>query len=482
MIEYEVSPARSEYVSGEEVQITVRIANRRAVPIEVPDPEMRASVQPVHRLTGPARAEGVAFTNCRVLPDGSAQAAAGQKLIAIQPGATWTGQFSLNSLTDVSTPGEYRLTSKLEWEDVQAESKESNFRVEPLRLSSVHIGLGTRPLEAAEGGGAFIQRGDGSSQIYSFTFKEMRPAIGEAQVDTPIRRFAAGANATDIAVPWRRAPFFNEMLKWIVWREGRSVKALSDAAERPVSLDLPADLARLVLPPLKATDGPVEVLAVSRDGTRLFLAEFTGQMGEEGSAKLVWSGALPERPAGITAALASDAAGSYRHVAFVAERPQGFEIFHGQYKPGGPPPSFRSVRIGTGRLLPGAEPALFVEPDGRARVGVLALAAGDKPAAELVEAVFGEGAVEEPRPVRLGELPGKPTGGALLYADKQGALTRRDAVIAVEGNRLLKMDADRKLIPVTPGTPTNPILLAPGKQTSYILCIDPARGLYMEAL
>ena len=70
----------------------------------------------------------------------------------------------------------------------------------------------------------------------------------------------------------------------------------------------------------------------------------------------------------------------------------------------------------------------------------------------------------------------------LLYIDKKGVLLRRAGVIEMEDKRLFKLDANLKLAPANPGTPTHKILLAPGKTTTYILCIDSARGLYIEAL
>jgi hypothetical protein len=282
-------------------------------------------------------------------------------------------------------------------------------------------------------------------------------------------------------VPWRKAPLFNELIRWLVWREGRSVKALASNRRQPVSFDLPVDLGRLVMPPLKTTGGPVEVMAVSKDGARLLLTEFAEQPGKPGEGSLAWNAGLPAQPIGITAALSGDNEGSPRHVAFVAENGKGFEIFHSEYR-GASPPAFRSVRIPTGHPIPGSEPALFVEPDGRARVGVLAYANGDKPVATFIEAVFTDATGAEYRTTHLGELPAKPIAGTLLYVENKGTLDGRAGAIEVEGNRLFKLDSKLKLVPVHPGVPTHPILLAPGKQTNYIICIDAARGLYVEAL
>jgi hypothetical protein len=55
-------------------------------------------------------------------------------------------------------------------------------------------------------------------------------------------------------------------------------------------------------------------------------------------------------------------------------------------------------------------------------------------------------------------------------------------VIEAEPDKLFKLGEPMKLIPIAPGPPAKRILLAPGKQTTYIICFDSARGLYIEAL
>jgi hypothetical protein len=481
MIEYEVAPERSEFLLGEEVMIRVHIANHRAESIQVPDPEMRVSNQPVFQLVGSAWPEGIRFTSNRILPPGNLPPSEGQKLITIKAGGTWTGRFSLQPMLHPA-PGEYELTSNLQWGDVRAESKPSRFRVQPPHMTSAHIGLGLRPNESAEGEGAFIQSDASGSQIYSFTFIEVRPSIGEAKIDPPLHRFTAGAGASDIAVPWRKAPFFNEFVRWIIWREGRTLRALSSASERPVSIEVPVELERVVLPPVKATNGPVEVLVLAQDRGRLFLAEFSGKTGE-GSGRLSWNTALPARPSGITAALESDSAEGYRHVAFVAERDGGFDIYHARYMAGSPPQSFGSVHVAAARPLTGAEPTLFIEPDGRARVAVIALANGNDLAVEVVEAVFERATTQAkvhastPR-----DLPARAIDGGLFYTDRPGVPARLEGVIAVEGNRLFKLDQALMLVPVMPGITPSRILLAPGRQTTYIFCVDPERGMSICAL
>src|SRR3954453_21163537 len=67
MIEYEVQPTRSAYVSGEEVEMLVRIVSHESGPVQIPDPTVRTNAQPQYQLTGPGWPEGIRFTNRRVL-------------------------------------------------------------------------------------------------------------------------------------------------------------------------------------------------------------------------------------------------------------------------------------------------------------------------------------------------------------------------------------------------------------------------------
>jgi hypothetical protein len=352
-------------------------------------------------------------------------------------------------------------------------------------VESVDLGMGTRPLDHGEGEGAVILRSARSRALYTAKFLEEEPEISEANFDRPIRRLELGPTATDVLVPWKNGPFFNELIRWVVWREGRSVKALATPSETPLSLELPFEPALLVRPALKTKDGPVEVLVLSRDRGELHLVRFAGASWNQSQGELVWSAPLPARPQGITTAFGPGATGSERHVAFTARGEHGIVLFHARYSENGPLGPFASVSVEGVRLLDQAAPAVFVEADGTALMSALALSGEKGQTCSLVEARFtadgrSPGAA---RVDRLGDLPGNAFGGALLYVEARGALKRREAVIALEDHRLFKMTASKQLTGVTTrGVPTSPILLTPGEHSTYILLTDPARGLHLEAL
>lgn len=478
MIEYTVSPERSTFVSGEDVGLRVEIVNKGGEPVEVPDPSMRANTQPVHYLEVPGRPGVVRFTNCRVLSETPETESAAQKLIKLDQWQSWLGAIPLSDITDVTAHGEYRLRSSIAWQEVKAESKEERFRVVPLEPASIHLGLGARPLETGEGELAFIQRSEGAAQLYSFGFREVRPAIGEAKLDQAIHRLKVGANATDVGVPWRNAPFYNELIRWIVWREGRFIMGLSNTATEPVTFESPMEIGLMVRPPLKMTGAPVEVLALSKDHGELALMTLP-------PGSLAWRVKLPARADSIAALLGMDKMGSTRYVAFTAKNSGGFEIYLSRYRGTGSLEPFRHVAVPGPIPLENADPAVFENADGGVLVGVLALTGEHHTTAAMVEAVFAAGSNPgaDVQVVPMGTLAEHPAEGALLYAGKDGVLERRQAVIALPGDRLLHRNEPGHLVPVpVPGHPTTPILLAPGKNTTYIIYFDRARGFGIEHL
>lgn len=479
MVEYEVRPEASEYVAGEDVTLRVRVANHSQAPIQIPDPEMLASMQPVHSLTGPKWQDGIRFTNTRRLePESSTSESADAPLITIEPGQQWEGTFAPNQFLGEVPDGEYRLASQLVFRNVSAQSQPNAFRVRALRPGSIQLGLGVRPLEAGEGEGAFIDSG----ALYAFTFKEMRPGIGEAVVNAPIRRATVSANARDVSVPWRNAPFFNELLRWVVWREGRQVKALSSTMTEPLSVSLPADASRLVQPTLKVTGQPVEALALSTDERTLHLVTLGADVGKEASGAVAWSAPLPVKPGPITAALGPEP-GNQRHIVFAVNRDGGIDLFHARYTPTGRPESFQNVHIANATVLDGSTIGLFADGSGVATVGAVTCAGEDRRACALVEATFAaDGKPGTPRVTALGTVPATPQKTAVLYAEKNGALDWRSAVVQLQGGQILKMEG-ATLVPLSSqGTPTSPILLAPGKQATYILYIESAGRAHLEAM
>jgi hypothetical protein len=228
------------------------------------------------------------------------------------------------------------------------------------------------------------------------------------------------------------------------------------------------------------------VLALGASGKELRLARFTKDEG-----KLGWSAALPAAPEMAAAALGPQGKGSARHVVFASHTEQGIAVFHSRYTRDGALEPFRSVRFEprdqegkplVPRLMAGTTPALYVDGKGGAWAAFLALAGEE---ALRLEAHFSEGMLGPHADVQatpLAPLDARPVGGALLYADdKGGSIARRELVLLLEGGKLVELKGGALQEVRVAGPVTAPILLAPGRNASYILC-NSTRGLYFEPL
>lgn len=465
MITYESRLDRSEFVSKEPIQLRLRITNDGSAAIELPDPSHPASDQPVFGVSGPGYREEKIFSSASLLRDlGGAPSPA--DTIRIEPRASWEGLYDLSSMVPMRQPGEYHVRSFLAFQNQRVMSETIAFQVRAAGApSSIALGLGTRPLEVGQGECTYIANG----QIYASRFDEDRPDIAEVHISPPIRRVAVARDAADVDSPARNSPFFNEMVRWIVWREGRAVKALSNTRTEPISLDMPEDLGSLVHPSLKTTGGPVEVLAISKDGNELSMVTVSsGTAGQNAAIRLAWQTKLPTPPAAITAAF-GDGPQPRRHIAYAAVKGSGIEIFHASYASAETPQKFTAAAIPAVQLLASSRPAISIEPTGRVRVSVLTASA-------LVTAEFEpDGAAGKHTISPYGELAGPVIAGGLLGE-------RAIAVIEVEGHGVYRLNGDKAAPVAVPGTPTVPILLAPGARASYILYFEPDRGPHFEPL
>ena len=83
----------------------------------------------------------------------------------------------------------------------------------------------------------------------------------------------------------------------------------------------------------------------------------------------------------------------------------------------------------------------------------------------------------------LGEVDARPVAGAVLFVEKGGAVARREAVVELDGGRLLGARLPEMLGDVSVGgIPTRPIQLAPGLSATYVLYHDPHTGFFLERI
>ena len=480
---YEALPDGERWAPEQEIQLRLRITNGSAAAIEAPDPSVRGT-QPVFTVRGPGFEK--VFSTDSLLKNPFEQKPPPQPRIRVNPGQTWEGTVALRGFA-IAAPGEYQVSSRLENSGGEWTSEPQTFRVSPALPSDVDLGFGIPPEGKGEGEIAFLHRTDGGALLYSAVWVELRPDIGDTSLNPPVLRAALGPDAREVGVPRKNAPFRGEVKRWVVWREGAAVHALSSADEN-LAVALPAEPRALVRPALKEAGGPLDVLTLAADAKQLQLVRFDGSAG-----KVAWVSPLPAEAENAVAALGPEKKGSPRHVAFATHTEQGIAIFHSRFARDSKPEAFTSVRFEPRyagvklrpppRLLPGSSADLQVDGKGSAVAGFLATDGED---VWLLEARFAEGFFRPDLDVeatRLGPIDGVPTGGAVLYVSgKDGGIVRREVVLRLHDGGLARLKNGTLQSVSVQGPATAPIVLAPGRAFTYILFANPARGIYLEPI
>jgi hypothetical protein len=461
MVAFEINLPQSVYLAQQAVELSLRITNSGDVPVELPDPDDLMSSQPVYGLAGPGNPKPVLFSKWSKYGRGR-PTPPDAKLLTIAPGETWEGSVPLQRLTPVEIEGEYRVAAALSWKGLNVRAKDIAFQLARPIPISIHVGQGARPFDQALGQIVFLQPEQEAKGVYSIRFQESDPSNSEVALDPTRRRATAGAGATDVMSPWRNTPFFDEMLQWTVWREGRSIKALSSVEKVPATIDLPAEPDFLVHPALKTKDGPVEILAVKGKTISLI----TAPPRPKSQPAIAWHADLPAMPGLMTSALGPVAKGSPRHIAFVVKGSKGIEVRHGSYTPGGLG-RFQTAHVDGGVLLDGVPLELTVTGDGVAHVAVVQSRDAGK-ALSLAEIQFGDGGPKVTvRPLPPLEEPA--VGGVIHYVTVNGAITRTDIVVSSHGD-LWNIGASGAFQKIEPRRAfVSPLTMVPGLELSYLL-------------
>jgi hypothetical protein len=165
-------------------------------------------------------------------------------------------------------------------------------------------------------------------------------------------------------------------------------------------------------------------------------------------------------------------------VAFAAAEGTGFRIYHARYKEGGPPETFQASSLERGSVLRTSTLGLSGDRSGAAIVGAVATAE-DHQSVSYVEVTFDpSGKAAAPKVISLGKAPETVVQAAVVFP----AANRPVVVVQLKSGRLLKMAENRLIDVAAPGPATTPLLLAPGKQTTYMLYNGSGRGLYLDRM
>jgi hypothetical protein len=359
---------RDFYLTGENVDVDVRLTNTGTVAIDVPTLDSRQNPQPVYSLRGPSYPDGLTF-NFRDLRSGAAPSP-GQEpsLHRLVPAATMETGFVLNSIKPISEPGEYTVAARIDWGDWSAEAAPVKFRVEKATFVESSLGVDAYSRSTRTFRAVWLSDSGGRRLLGESFFYEKRPDLGEVKLTgTRIIR-PVGAKATNPFCPWinfdrTAAPKF-----WHGWQEGSTVAAFSDDEPGPRTFDLGSAKTHIVQPTLMSRSGDLDVLVLGEDRRTLRLINFPPQ--PELSPSVVWSLELPEEAVAVRLGIGPEAAGGVRVAAAVSQSglklairlirigPKSAEIS---------PPAF----VDSAFAFPDSEPAVSVTPDGSVKVAVL---------------------------------------------------------------------------------------------------------------
>ena len=346
--------------------------------------------------------------------------------------------------------------------------------IAPLAPVSVDLSYGIAPMQNGEGEGAFLQPTADGLALIAFEYHETHPAIREVSLGARITRRTVPVNATDVRVPQRNGPFFSDLRRHIVWREGRTVKTLINTGEE-FALALPFDVAELVSPAIKADGGTVEVLALSASRRQLALVRFF----DKSDPALVWTVDLPMLATFVTCAMGPVSRGSERHIAIVGTATDGTLAVGLSRVAGDQPAPFTVRSVSDLRLVTNARVGMHVSGDGRLTVGLLVQRSGGSLALfetrvtgnEHQDVVHDVGTFAEP-----------VSGGAVLYTSNAlGELSRRDAAMVLGDGTVMRIGADGGATrAMMQGRVVDHVNLVPGRQGPFILYFDPDRGPKLE--
>ncbi|MBI2686062.1 MAG: hypothetical protein HYX27_07080 [Acidobacteria bacterium] len=472
MIQYELKARKARFAPDEPVQLELRIANNGSAAADLPNPAGRGA-DPVYLITpdGAQKPERIA---ARDLNGVSKFIAAPAERIHIGAGGEWTGSVRIPA-SRVHSPGVYRVASQFQGGAAVIESNVIEIAVDRFQPSLAAAGYGIETSRAGNGQLLFLQ---GGTAVYKTRYVETRPSIAETRVEPPSLLEILPAEASDIGLPHRNGPFYDEMAQWVMWRQKHEVHLLSSAGERRATT-VKANVTRLAQPPLKTSGGGIHVLALANNPAEVTLLLFPPGKGAAG--EMAWTLPLDARADGIGATLGPAANNVEGHVAAVASTKEGALVQHVRYKDFRIPDAFNSVLLPGYRPVEGAALGMHGNGDGSGRVGLFVMSDAGLAFAELLFPVGSSGRVLSI--TLLGKLERAPTGSAVHYFTPAGAAEpRMAAVVATPDKGLLRLFAGA-LRPVSvQGQATNPILLVPGKDVTFIVYLR-ANGMpYLEPL
>lgn len=419
-LEFRVSARQPSYVIGEDVTLGLEIVNRGPSPVLVPDPESNANWQPTYELLGPGPQDVARFSFRSVVraksppPTGPEEAA----LIAIDPGASHTATLLLSRLVPLRGPGHYSLSARLAWDGIDVSSPPVSFTVEPLVPRAFDLGLSRRQGGQPEIYTAWLHEYGGTRIVFQGGFGEDRPDLGEVGRRSVARIWEPAAPTAQVFVPWGAHSRLEDLIGWVLWREGQDLCGVPSMGRGPLRMTLPFVPSCWALPLLESRAHDIDAFIIGGPEARTLAMV---RIKHNGFAKppegaVLWTKELPEPVIGAAVGPQPNAYEKLRHLALVSGDEGRVTVRHALCDGAAPPAKFAEVTLDEWTAHAATPPAVLAHDKGGARVSVLLTSPDDPARCRLVEVLFGPPHPAEPAAMSTSiALPVPPAEGQIRY-------------------------------------------------------------------
>ncbi|WP_241759437.1 hypothetical protein [Pyxidicoccus parkwayensis] len=489
-IQFRLSKERFTAAEVRTARVTIR--NEGNEPLEMRDPYREADQSLTYTLTGPEYPDGRSITWRSFVLQNPAYILAMDETPRIQLGAGQAIEFvvDLSEWFPTTRPGRYRLSARLNQQNVSATATPVEFELVPSSAGPASLGF---TVGASFGSGtlaAWLQEANGQPLLLVSYYDDKNAedinagiTMRAATVLGPIE-----PGATEVLQPWSNDIQGDLSANWILWRQGTSLLAVAGPATttNPFRFDLGETPERIVRPPLDTANGELLVPVLGAGGRTLRLIRFQTSYDatEVTPGREVGRVILPGVPVASRATLQPASVGNGVSVFLVEESMGGLDLHHVRTTSTGRLTRVASTLVRGVRPLPQSEPGLWIDSAGRLHAALIAASPKNPQRALLVEARYrADGRLEAPpRVTPLDPLPAAPRAAVARYridAHYGGELSW--AILLEDGRVLHRQSASFHGLM----KPKNPVALPLElfqSRSVYLLCADPILGPTFEEL
>lgn len=482
MLSINLSSMQTEFVEGDEINVTVTAENNGNQPINIPnfndDPANGLSFE----LTLPDNTTQTLMFN-RMLSLGGTPPSV--KTYTLNANARFWSGFSIDEQADIDQKGQYQLTAILTVDGTPHKTEPFIFSVSSRHVSLTSAATGLLIQGTAAGGElAYVQQNGNANLIYRLNFYETTH-VHEIGYRARSLMYKQPESIDQIFIPENDSSVMSEMSRWIVWRNDNVISAFNDMSSQPLQWQAPFTLDHILSNVHKITNGAVQIAAVSKTNNTFWLLNANGGIGNPNpSLNVQFQTTLPVFPDEALVVVPAHGINAKQHVILFNTIAQGTQLQSATIEAEGLG-KFEHITIADETLVMSIKPSAVVNIDSSITVTLITC----KPIANGINLILNTVKYQQgkaPKLVEKSEIGHIKSLAALkqgiLMHSKQGANERLDLVVELANGNVVKLVNNQFAPVLVLGKPTTPIQLMSAKESTYILYYADERGHYFEPL